>query len=301
MTTRGQTLKLVIFLAVSAVVTVLLLTAFGGLDLFRRTSRYFVEVPGGVAGLEHGSAVTLLGVRIGSVSNFELYPDARRVVRVELEVDPDVPIPKGARASLKFQGLTGLKTVDIDAGKSERGFLAPGASIPYEPSALDRISDDAEELAARSVRVLEKVETLAERLDDVARAIDPERVRRIVANVDDGAAEARRAAAGARHTSQELAALVGEARAELRATAKSTRELVGATAATVDQAGQTLAAVERVSRDVGGLVRSSNAELRGIAYDLRDASRSLKQFSTEIRLQPSRLLFSSPPPERELP
>jgi hypothetical protein len=34
---------------------------------------------------------------------------------------------------------------------------------------------------------------------------------------------------------------------------------------------------------------------------LHAASRSLEQFAQEIQQQPSRLLFSSPPPERELP
>jgi hypothetical protein len=47
-------------------------------------------------------------------------------------------------------------------------------------------------------------------------------------------------------------------------------------------------------------MRATDEQLRWVVYDLHGASRSLEQFAQEIRQQPSRLLFSSPPPEHEL-
>jgi ABC-type transporter Mla subunit MlaD len=106
--TPGQKLKLGIFSVMSALVTLLVLTTFGGLSLFSRDVSYFVDVPGGVSGLDKGSAVQLRGVRVGTVTQFELYPEHFEGVRVRLAVSPDTQIRQGARASLALQGLSGL-------------------------------------------------------------------------------------------------------------------------------------------------------------------------------------------------
>jgi hypothetical protein len=51
--------------------------------------------------------------------------------------------------------------------------------------------------------------------------------------------------------------------------------------------------------DIKGLVHDN--QLRAALTDLRQASRSLKELSREVRQKPSRLLFSGTPKDRKLP
>ena len=48
-------------------------------------------------------------------------------------------------------------------------------------------------------------------------------------------------------------------------------------------------------------VRNDNQPVRAAMMDLRQASRTFKELAREVRQKPSRLLFSSPAPDRKLP
>lgn len=299
--TKGQKLKLVTFLIGSVVLLFVVLSAFGGLTWFRRPDRYFVAVPEGVNGLERGSAVSLRGVRVGTVADFELYPRNFQGVRVTLEIDRDVRIARGAHASVNFEGLTGLKSMNIVPGPVGAGWLEPGSSIAYEPSALERLMSEAEGLGTRSVEILKKADGFMDRLNALADAVDHERVERIVAGAERGVIQANGVLDDTRGASRELQALLGEARVELARTASSTRKLFDSAEATLKSADRVFAGAEQTADHLDALVRDSGVELRSITYDLKDASRNIKQFGREVRQQPSRLLFSSPAPERPLP
>lgn len=296
--TPGQKLKLGIFMLVSVLVTLLVLTTFGGLSLFDRDVPYFVEVPGGVGGLEKGSAVQLRGVRVGSITDFDLYPEHFEGVRVSLEVSPGTQIHEGAHASLTLQGLSGLKQLSIDPGPPAAPLLGPGATLPYAESSVQRITGNADELIDRTLHLLDELGASSRHLSAILAAVDPDQVTRLLAHAEQGTEQV---ASGARRTERELHAVLTAARRTLTQTGARTATLLEASEQTAIEARAAFDGVERLSRRLEQLVQTSDGQLRGASYDLRQASRSLEQFAQEIRLQPSRLLFSSPPPERELP
>ena len=292
--TRGQKLKLGIFLVMSALVTVVVLTTFGGLALFSRDVPYFVDVPGGVGGLEKGSPVQLRGVRVGTVAAFDLYPEHFDGVRVRLAVSPDAQIRRGAQASLTLQGLSGLKQLSIDPGPPTATLLDPGETIPYAASPMQRITGSADELIDRALALLDELGASGRRLNAILGAVDPAQVARLFERAEQVAKDVRR-------TQENLDATLTVAQRTLRQTGAQTRTLLRAAEQTAGEAGASFAEVGRLSRRLNELVQTSDGQLRGAAYELHEASRSLGQFSREIRMQPSRLLFSGPPPERELP
>lgn len=296
--TPGQKLKLGIFLVASSVVTLLVLVTFGGLTLFDRDVPYFVDVPGGVNGLEQGSAVRLRGVRVGTVTDFDIYPEHFEGVRVSLTVSPDTRIREGSRASLTLQGLSGLKQLSIDPGPSAAAQLGPGATIPYAASPIERITGDAEELAERAMQLLEELATTSRRLSAILESVDPDQVAHVLDRAEAGS---DLVVADARRVGRKLDAVLTTAQRSLRRTSAQTQSLLGAAEQSATEARAAFAGVDRLSRSLDGLVRNTDGQLRGVAYELHEASRSLEQFAREIRQQPSRLLFSSPPPERKLP
>lgn len=296
--TPGQKLKLGIFSIASALVTLLVLSTFGGLSLFERDVPFFVDVPGGVSGLEKGSSVQLRGVRVGTVTDFDLYPEHFDGVRVSFEVSPDTQIRRGGEASLTLQGLSGLKQLSIDPGPSTAALLGPGETIPYAESPMQRLTSNADELVDHATGLLEELGASSRRLAAILQAIDPEQVARVLAHVEQGTAQVAR---GARRTERKLGAVLTAAHVTLTQTGARTGAVLSAAEQTAAEARAAFAGLDRLSRRLDQLARSSDGQLRGVAFELHEASRSLTQFAQEIRLQPSRLLFSSPPPERELP
>lgn len=65
--------------------------------------------------------------------------------------------------------------------------------------------------------------------------------------------------------------------------------MFGTAQQTAGEARAAFAALDRLGQRLDQLVQSSDDQVRAVA------------FAREIRQQPSRLLFSRPPPDRELP
>ena len=79
-----------------------------------------------VGGLERGDKVTLGGMVVGEVKSLKY---ERGKIRVALNIDRDVEVPKDSIFKLGDTGLLGGKRVDIVWGSEESGFIAPGAEV----------------------------------------------------------------------------------------------------------------------------------------------------------------------------
>lgn len=294
MATRGQNIKLAIFLLVSGAALALLLVAFLGVTLWQRVESYYVLVPDSVEGLERGAPVKIRGVRVGSVGDFELYPEGRPGVRVTLEIESGVRVSSDAKAFVKLQGLTGIKLVDLVEGSLEAPPLPPGSYIEHGATALQKLTEQADELVARSFVLLELANRLLARLVEVADGVQIERLNASFERADQFLV-------GLNETNAELGALIRGTQEQLGQVLKQT----GLTLARVDgflaSASGATDQLGRSSQELQGLVRASAAPLRTTVYNLRTASESFKDLGRTLARQPSSLLFSDPPAERELP
>jgi phospholipid/cholesterol/gamma-HCH transport system substrate-binding protein len=121
---------------VGAFVVLLLLAGIAMLALMTKDDRqaqrqtyvtYFSE---SVAGLNERASVRFLGVPVGVVEHIALDGEQEGRVRLELRIDPDVPIRQGSIASLQNQGITGLLYVEIGSGDTDSPLLETSDSEP---------------------------------------------------------------------------------------------------------------------------------------------------------------------------
>lgn len=121
---------------VGAFVVLLLLAGMAMLALMTRDDRqaqrqtyvtYFSE---SVAGLNERASVRFLGVPVGVVEHIALDREQEGRVRLELRIDPGVPIRQGSIASLQNQGITGLLYVEIGSGDTDSPLLETSDSEP---------------------------------------------------------------------------------------------------------------------------------------------------------------------------
>jgi phospholipid/cholesterol/gamma-HCH transport system substrate-binding protein len=294
MITRGQTIKLGIFLLGCGAIAVGLFVFFVRERLFESTATYYVSVPGSVNGLAPGAVVTIQGVRVGEVENIVLHADDSPNVRLTLAIDRDVSVLRGAHATLSFQGLSGLKFVEISGGGRAEGVLAADSYIPYRESILQQVTDEAAGLLQRADQLLATTNTLVQHAADLTARLDPNRVEALVTNAD--AAVARFAAAGAA-----LEGLISETRAPLQRTLGSADAAFRGASSVTGDATSVLRNTNQLVTELQTVVRTNDDQLRAITHNLREATQSFKYLAREVRQRPSRLLISEALPERELP
>ena len=88
-----------------------------------------------VSGLRIGNPVEMLGLEIGSVSNFSM-DQKDQVVKVEFKINRGILVYEDAIASIKTAGLIGDRYVSIDAGGGGE-LLKPGGVITETESPVD--------------------------------------------------------------------------------------------------------------------------------------------------------------------
>jgi ABC-type transporter Mla subunit MlaD len=247
-----------------------------------------------VNGIEKGATVAVRGVRVGEVDEILLHADDLESVRLKLAIERGTFITQSAVATLAFQGLTGQKIVDIVGGVDKPARLPPGSLIPYQPSILDRVTDQAGELVAQASGLLSTTNDLVKRLGAVASQFDDERVQALLASTQQTVEHFD--AAGA-----ELTGLLRETKQPLQRTLSSADLAFRGAADVTQDAGKLMNNVNAMVLQLNGVIRQNEDQLRVITYNLREATQNFKYLGQELRQRPSRLLIGDSPPERKLP
>lgn len=242
----------------SAAVALSLWLAFGQVGY--ETRGYRVYMTDSVSGLFLDAPVKYRGVQVGRVRDMGLDPERLDRVQLTLDIDASVPIKEDTIATLTFQGVTGIASVDLSGGSPESPLLqaAPGERYPViqaGPSLMTRLDTAATELmenlnrAARDLsgllnsdtrdrleQIVEHVElltaTLAERRPALGEGIESfaaagEQLPGVLKRVDSTLASLEALAEDVRVASQDV-------QAQLRAGSDSLQVLGGRTLPEVD-------------------------------------------------------------------
>ena len=187
-----------------------------------------------------------------------------------------------------------MKLVNIRGGTASGPPLPPGSDIEVGETTLEKLGNQSEDLLARAGKVLDSTDRLLTGLSRTTEKFDPERVDRTLKETHQLVSDLGRTAA-------QLNRIVSESREPLRRTLSSAE----GTLAKVDKMGERSDAVlENLNLtilELRGVVRQNDGDLRATMDNLREASRSFKSLSQELRRRPNRLLFGSAPQEREFP
>lgn len=269
MATRSQKIRLGAFALVTAALVVTVIAVFAGVRLWKDHDRYTVEVEGSVLGLEVGADVRLNGVRVGKVTDIDIMEGDIERVRVDLEVDEGTPVRTDTEALLAFRGITGLKIVDLRRGSSGAPPLPPGSVIPVGETVFDRLEHDADELLARTKKLMDGATELVGTLT---------------------------------RTGHELEAMVAENRTAIRGSVVAIGTAAESVSRFVDRdAKHLVASAGGLVDQLEGVVKGSQGQVRAALLDIRRASASVKELARDLRAKPSRLLFSQAPKDRKLP
>ncbi|MBM3276621.1 MAG: MCE family protein [Candidatus Handelsmanbacteria bacterium] len=158
MATRAQKIRLALFLLFSGALLAALVFLLAGLQFLEERHRYTIEFKDtSVGGLNIGSQVKYMGLRVGKVEEVAISREDLTSVRVEISVDPRLlpnAIRADTRASMANQGITGLKYIELVAGTQYAPVLPPGSRIQPNESFLSTIDERAEVLTAKVEQVL---------------------------------------------------------------------------------------------------------------------------------------------------
>jgi phospholipid/cholesterol/gamma-HCH transport system substrate-binding protein len=179
-----------------------------------------------VSGLEVGSPVKYLGIRVGVIDDLWIDPDNVSRVVVKVALDPGTPIKKDAKADIATIGITGLKMVEIRGGSQEAELRAPGDSIPPGSSITEEITGRAEVIAEKIEKVLNNLQifTRTENLEKISRMADS--VTETFIKLDTLLEENRAGLRKTVYTSQSISARLDTAVYALQQTMKEINQIV---------------------------------------------------------------------------
>lgn len=290
---------------VGGVVLLLTIALFGFIIWLAKFSanqdkREFDIFFGSVSGLARGAAVNFAGVPVGSVESINLLPKTPDKVRVRINVNEDVPVLQGTRATVSSVGFTGVAVVSLEGTMAGQAPIdAPGPFgkpvIPTKPGALQGLLDSAPQL-------LNNASTLLTNLNNVLNDENQAKLSTLLTNLNA-------TTAGFAQSSPKLAATLDRAQATLAATtlaankfgrlADSTSSLLDARGksladdlhATTANANATLASIKATSDAarpaVEELSQHTLPEANGLLRDLRQTTASLGAIAGKLDEDPA--------------
>ncbi|MCA1805493.1 MAG: MCE family protein [Xanthomonadaceae bacterium] len=271
----------------SAAVALSLWLAFGQMGY--ETRGYRVYMSDSVSGLFLDAPVKYRGVQIGRVRDMGLDPEHPERVRLTLDIDASVPIKEDTVATLSFQGVTGIASIDLSGGSRESPELqaAPGERYPViqaGPSLMTRLD-------AATTELMENLNRAARDLSGLLNSDTRDRLEQIVEHVEllTATLAERRPALGA---GIESFAAAGEQLPAVLQRVDSTLASLEALAEDVRIASQDVQAQVRAGSDslqvLGG---RTLPEVDALLVEMRQLTAGFQRLSERLEEDPRALLF----------
>lgn len=257
---------------------------------------YQLVLTGSISGLNPQAQVRFRGMQAGKVMQLRIDPDDPRNILVNIRIRADLPITHGTRASLGYQGVTGLAFIDLD----DRGTdLRPLRSEDGKPP---RIALEAGLIDRLSETVVDALERFKEVSGQVGGFFDDENLARFRATLD----RLESAVAGIDQTFSEAPkalASIGaffskENQANWAALMANLEKMSAEAVPVVTQAGQLLQQLESTLADLGaaagattdGLLDESLPQLNSLLTELNDTAIKMGRLIEEVEAAPQMLI-----------
>lgn len=328
--TPAQKVRLGAFLLSGFVLIGGTLLTLMGLSLLEQRDSFTTRFSESVSGLEVSAPVKYRGLRIGRVDDMRIAPDDPGSIEIEFSVDPGTVLYEGTRAALDASGITGLKTINlVGGGDPSKGAIASGSELPSDPGFMDRIVDQAENVALRVSQVADQIQRWTrdenrEQVEDMIRSFNAfagaadrfmrentqpmSRALNGVADASEGIATLTQS--GTRSLNEiadDIEAITSAVRrplekvnsADLARTISATRKAMESLSQRLD-AGETGSAIANLSTtltrltalidDLDLAVRAGREDFTASLSYIRQAAEDLREFSRIIAQDPSTLV-----------
>ncbi|HWP10246.1 MAG TPA: MlaD family protein [Ramlibacter sp.] len=256
-----------------------------------------------VTGLQAQAPVRYRGVDVGKVASIGFDPKAQGNVLLRLEIDGDAPVTTDTFATLSYQGITGLAFVQLDdTGKPAQRLVSDNdhpPRIPLNPSLLAK-------LTAKGEVILERVEQVAGRVNQLLGDENQRRFSSALDNLDSAANDASRLA---RRLDSTVAKRVDPALAEASTTLRAVRSSADELEKTAVDFGQTARRLNGKDGPMDRLAEGSQAlshaadsfnaatlpRINRASEETSRAVRQLRRTVTTIEDNPQSLIFGAGP------
>ncbi len=249
MVTRSQKIRLGIFVTATLTVLLLVIGSLSYNTLFDKQDIYYIGYEDiSVSGLDVGSQVKYLGIKVGSVRKVEIDPDNLNRVIVTVAIEPGTPIKEDVHAEIATIGITGLKLIELRGGTIDSKMLRPGEFIQPGKSLTEDITGKAE-------IIFLKIELV---LNNLIALTSEENQKKIASVLDESAS-----------TASGLNSLISENRGQLERTLANIDSLTTDLRSTTSSAQSVVASLDSfLGSDT---LRSTMAELHQLTRAINEA------------------------------
>jgi phospholipid/cholesterol/gamma-HCH transport system substrate-binding protein len=269
---------------------------------------YLVYMTESVTGLNLDAPVKYKGVNRGRVREIELDPNDPERVRVLLVVQKGTPINTATKATLEYQGLTGIATINLVGGMKDAQPLTvpPGEKypvIPSKPSILARFDETISELLASLIETSDRVNALLDEPNRVAFSATLDNLAILTKTLDARAQELQSVIASLNSVAHSVEASSSELPsmiAQFKASGAALERMADQLAASGTEIGA-------LSRDLHGSLVASGADLQNftrstlpdaaqLVEELRRAAENMRRATEVLERDPRALVFGPPKP-----
>jgi phospholipid/cholesterol/gamma-HCH transport system substrate-binding protein len=236
-------------------------------ELTAQHARYDIYFAGPVTGLREGSIVEYNGVPVGKVLDVRIDPANVERIRVNVEVDSSVLIKTDAKANVETNILSGVAFIEIAGGTQEAPVLVAqdGERYPVIASRRSRLAN----VYARAPQLLEKLNDMADRLNDLLGDKNRQAIRETLENV-------RVLSTHLAERDKDLAELAGNANTAVLSLTKLLDNIDKSYSGQDGISDRLTGAIGDFDRVAKNLV-DTNRQLQGALQDLRPGIRSFSQ------------------------
>lgn len=277
----------------------------------RNYEPYEIYFPGSVTGLSEGTSVRYLGVEVGKVRRIRLDPRSPERVQIIADVDESAPVSDTTAANLSMLSFaTGMLYIDLRQVSDDRDLLPPVPSERYPViqsmrSGFDAFLSGLPELSGNIVEVLESaqqilstenaqaISQMVQNLHKASEALPAtmDRVDALLREISAAAGQARSLAASLEGTSTEIGGHVNRLAERLHTTAGHLEEASAGINTLIDD--------NRVG--IASFTQQGLPQMQRTLESAQDAADELRDLAREIKENPSRLIYESPPRGMEVP
>jgi len=301
---KSQQARLGVFLVVGVIAACVLISIPIGKSFNDKRKVYYASFSGeSLSGLEVGALVKFHGVPIGKVEKISYDPHDLTRVKAEIKVQEDFPMKKDMYAQTGLMGITGLKYVEILGGTNESPLLSSNSDIPTKASVVASITGKAETIIA-------KVEILLNHLNTISDPDSLKAIKDVLGNLVAITSNARSFFGdvspdikGVSRSVKDLVMRMDSISQDIKlVTGSLTRQVPGQKVASIlSSIDSTSLALKTLSETVTTMVKQGREDYAVSMANLRNALESANDLMQELAENPSLLLRSEQPKEREKP
>lgn len=280
----------------------------GASKYFEKGNLYVTYFSESVQGLQVDSRVKYQGVDVGWVKRIGISPDYR-LVEVVMKIDFKDDLADRAVARLQMAGITGIVFVGLESKRPEHERLTPKLNFKPPYPVIPSVPSDIHRLLSGAYEVIEMIKQidfkgLSLQIKSTTRSIEEfltdQKMKEFMERLNAASVELEGVSKRLGEYTKE-GGMVEDIVAEAKDALSDTRRLIQGVEedmAAFDIKGKGQKADELI--DV--LRRRTDAitiELQLTSENLRQASEAMEDLAERLKVDPSDIIFSKPPPEHE--